>query len=565
MADSSVEAGGEREALGGVHALLSASEMQRVDARAVADGADGFALMRRAGEAVARHVSRLADVGDRVVIVAGPGNNGGDGAVAAHALEQAGFERVALVRAGGEAREGSDAARAFGAWQGRALLVPPEATSLPNDVRAALGGARVLVDALLGAGLAREVGGRFADLVRAMDAAGSRDGVHLVAVDLPSGLDGDAHVIRGVAARASSTVTFVRLKVAHCLYPGRALCGEILLEDIGMPERALAAVLEAAPAPCHANDPALWRHALPRPETTTHKFRRGHVLVRGGPLHQTGAARLSAGAALHAGAGLVTLATSREALAVNAAHLTAVMLRPCDTDEDWRALLLDERIGAIVVGPGNGVDAATAGAVESALAVAPRGAEARAVANGAEARPAVTDRACVLDADALTCHGEERVRFVERLRAYGGPLVLTPHEGEFARLFGADIPDGPSRLHRARAAAALAGAVVVLKGADTVVAAPDGRATINLNAPPWLATAGAGDVLAGVVGALVAQGMSAFAAASAAVWLHAEAARELGWPLTAEQLVPAVGRVLGRLASPAPPPLPRLALPDQNP
>lgn len=552
--DEEASVSGMSPAEPGAHALLGAREMQAVDARAIADGADGFALMRRAGEAVARHVRRLVPRGSRIAIVAGSGNNGGDGAVVAGRLREAGFERTTLIRAGGAVRTGSDAARAFDEWRGETLVVAPdapdaadaadasEAAALTDDVRQAIDGADVVVDALLGAGLSRDVDGVFADLVHAMNAAGER-GASLVAVDLPSGTDGDAHVVRGAAVRATLTVTFVRLKIVHCLYPGRALCGQVVVEDIGMPASALAAVLDASAERCHANHPSLWRDALPRPEATAHKFRRGHVLVRGGPVHQTGAARLTATTALGAGAGLVTLASARDAVVVNAAHLSAVMLRPCDTTDEWRALADDERIRALVVGPGNGVDAATAGAARVALA---------------------SGRAVVLDADALTCHGALEkagaAAFVDAMHAARATLVLTPHEGEFERLFGDICPDSEtSRLHRARAAAASARAVVVLKGADTVVAAPDGRATINVDAPPWLATAGAGDVLAGGIAALLAQGMAPFEAASAAVWLHAEAARELGWPLTAERLAPAVGQALGRLVDPAPPPLPRLA------
>lgn len=516
------------------HALLTAAEMQAVDARAIEGGADGFALMRRAGEAVARHVRRRASPDARVAIVAGPGNNGGDGAVAARALEDAGFGQVTLLRAGGEPRPGSDAERAFADWTGTTCRAESA-----DDALDVIDAADVVVDALFGAGLSRDLDGPFAELVRVMDARAGR-GALLVAVDLPSGLDGDAHVVRGVAVRATLTVTFVRPKIAHCLHPGRGLCGETVVEDIGMPAAALRAVLDAAEARCDINDPALWRDALPRPDATAHKFRRGHVLVRGGPPHQTGAARLSADAALRTGAGLVTIASARAALPIVAAHVTAVMLRPADDTDDWRALLDDDRLRAVVVGPGNGVDAGTADAVDAALA---------------------SGHACVLDADALTCHeavgGREASGLLDALRAADAPLVLTPHEGEFERLFGhTDIGTLPSRLHRARAAAALAGAVVVLKGADTVVAAPGGRATVNVNAPPWLATAGAGDVLAGTIGALLAQGMDAFDAASAAVWLHGEAARALGWPLTAEQLAPAIARALGRLvdlASPAPP------------
>ena len=510
--------------------LLSAADMQAVDARAVAGGADGFALMRRAGEAVARQVRRRVSRGTPIVVVAGSGNNGGDGAVCAATLVAHGHD-VTLLRAGGEPREGSDAERAFAAWEGPLLAVlPGERASLAAALDA-IAGAGYLVDALFGAGLSREVEGLFAELVRALD----RSAAPLLAVDLPSGLDGNEHRVRGVAARATLTVSFVRLKPVHVLQPGRTLCGEVVIEDIGMPATALA----DAPGNCLLNAPDVWRETLPRPAADDHKFRRGHVLVRGGPARQSGAARLSASAALQSGAGLVTLAVAPEALTINAARLTAVMLRVVESVADWRATFDDSRLSTLLLGPGNGRDAHTRRATLDALA---------------------SGRACVLDADALSCHGDAPGDFLSALRAARGAVVLTPHDGELERLVGhTDIPSLPSRLHRARATAALAGCVIVSKGSDSVVAAPDGRATIAVNAPPWLATAGAGDVLAGVVAALLAQGMPAFEAASAAVWVHGEAARTLGWPLTAEQLVVAVGEALNRVAAFAPPALPMLA------
>ena len=513
------------------HALLSAADMQVVDARAVAGGADGFALMRRAGEAVARRVRRRVGRGTPIVVVAGAGNNGGDGAVCAAALAGQGHD-VTLLRAGGEPREGSDAARAFATWDGPLLCLPAgddassEAGVSPRTALDAIAGAGFLVDALLGAGLSRDVEGDFADLVRAMDESAAP----VLAVDLPSGLDGNEHRVRGVVARAALTVAFVRLKPAHVLQPGRTLCGEVVIEDIGMPATALV----DAPGNSLLNAPDVWREALPRPAADDHKFRRGHVLVRGGPPHQSGAARLSAGAALGSGAGLVTLAVSSEALTVNAARLTAVMLRVVESGADWRDAIDDDpRLSTLLLGPGNGRDERTRRATLDALA---------------------SGRACVLDADALSCHADAPDEFLARLRAAAGAVVLTPHDGELARLVGhTDVLSLPSRLHRARAAAALAGCVLVSKGSDSVVAAPDGRAAIAANAPPWLATAGAGDVLAGVVAALLAQGMPAFEAASAAVWVHGEAARDLGWPMTAERLVPAVGEVLNRIAAFDPP------------
>ena len=497
------------------HALLDARQMTAADAAAIRSGTDGLELMRRAGEALADAAARelAAAGGGHVTVCAGPGNNGGDGAVVAALLRAAGAD-VALVRVGGEPRAGSDAARAFGAWTGPTLG--------PGEGAGRIGSSALAVDALLGAGLSRAPDGEFAALIGAMNGSDART----LAADLPSGLDGDACVAPGPVVRADATVTFVRYKPAHLLEPGRSLCGRLELADIGMPDAALDGLGVAA----WANVPALWEASIRPPAVDGHKFGRGHVLVRAGGASTGGAARLAAGAALGCGAGLVTLACPGSATLVNAAHLDAVMLARADDVDGWRALLDDARVGTLLLGPGNGSDAATADAVLASLGAG---------------------RDCVLDADALTAHAAEPQPLFDAIRAASGSAVLTPHEGEFARLFGAaeaaGTVGGPSKLHRVRTAARLSGATVVLKGPDTVVAVPDGRASVGVNAPPWLATAGSGDVLAGTVAALLAQGVPAFEAASAAVWLHGEAGRALGWPTTAEALAPAVGDALRRL------------------
>jgi hydroxyethylthiazole kinase-like uncharacterized protein yjeF len=320
--------------------------------------------------------------------------------------------------------------------------------------------------------------------------------------------------------RAAATVTFFRKKPGHLLYPGRALCGRLTLADIGIP----AAVLDAIEPTRFENAPALWRQALRPPAPEDHKYRRGHAVVVSGGMARTGAARLAAEAALRAGAGLVTLASPGDALAVNAAHLTAVMLARVDGAEALAAMLAEPRVTAAALGPSLGTGAEQKALVAAALA----------------ARPALA-----LDADALTVWAGAAGELAEAVARRTAPTVLTPHEGEFARLFP-DLGDAP-KPERARDAAARTGAVVVLKGADTVIAAPDGRLAINANAPPWLATAGSGDVLTGIAAGLLAQGLPGFAAAAAAVWLHGEAGRHAGRGLTAEDLGPALRPALAWL------------------
>jgi NAD(P)H-hydrate epimerase len=472
--------------------ILTNEEMRRADARAVEAGTSSLALMENAGRAVAEIIaSRFAPC--RTAILCGPGNNGGDGFVAARHLAAHGFDAF-VAAAGGQK---GDAAAMAAQWQGARM---PLST-------AALDGAALIVDALFGAGLSRPLEGGYRALAEAMN----RSHVPVVAVDVPSGVDGDGGPIRGAAVQADITVTFFRLKPAHLLLPGRELCGETLLAEIGIPDRA------ASDVRLFENSPHLWGGAYRWPRADAHKYARGHCLVLSGPGHATGAARLAARAALRIGAGLVSVAAEGEAVAINAAQLTAVMVKPFEGSKGLSSLLADKRLNAAVIGPGLGDGEESRLRVEAVLS------------SGA---------AAVLDADALTAFRDDPGRL---FAAIAGPAVLTPHAGEFARLFPGLLEGSANRIAAARDAAVRAGAVVLLKGNDTVIAAPPGkghggRAAINANAPATLATAGAGDVLAGFIGGLLAQGMSPFVAACAGAWLHGDAASRFGPGLIAEDL-----------------------------
>ena len=489
--------------------LLTTTEMAEADRLTVAGGVPGIRLMDRAGRAVADAVRAQFRVGGRVVVVAGPGNNGGDGFVAARLLAADGYD-VGVAMVGEVGRLKGDAALAAKQWTG-----PTVAANA-----AALDGADVIIDALFGAGLDRPVEGVARTMIESMNAQPAP----IIAVDLPSGISGMTGAALEAAVNAARTVTFFRKKLGHLLLPGRLHCGTISVADIGIPDAVLTPIAPRT----FENAPPLWRKHFPHPQQAGHKYDRGHAVVASGPSWSTGAARLAARGALRAGAGLVTIASPREALAVNAAANLAVMVRPVDGAEELTRFLADRRFNAFAIGPGVGVGEATCELVLAALA---------------------GERAVVLDADAITSFSVQPARLAEPLRRRKQTTILTPHEGEFSRYFGALDPltKVGSKLERARLAARTTNAVVVLKGADTVVAAPDGRASIAANAPAYLATAGSGDVLTGIATGLLAQGMPAFEAGSAAVWLHGEAARMFGPGLISEDLPEALPRVYGAL------------------
>ncbi len=486
--------------------LLTTAEMAEADRRTIAGGLAGIELMENAGRAVADAVAARHPPGQQVAVVAGPGNNGGDGFVAARILAERGY-RVRTLFVGDPNRLKGDAAVAAQRWRGPSAPAAPTAL-IPADV---------VIDALFGAGLDRPVEGLARAIIEAMNTASC-----VYAVDLPSGINGTTGAVMGVAVNATETVTFFRRKIGHALLPGRLHCGKLRLADIGI----AAKVLDHVAPSVWINTPELWRKRFSPPRIDGHKYARGHAVVVSGGLASTGAARIAARAALRAGAGLVTIATPREALAVNAAASLAVMVRPVDGVSELAEFLNDPRCNVVVLGPGGGVGGPTRELVLAALA---------------------GERAVVLDADALTSFAGEPQALAAVTRARIGATVMTPHEGEFSRLFKGFGVDALSKLERARGAARETGAVILLKGPDTVVAGPDGRAAIAENAPPWLATAGSGDVLAGMVAACLAQGMPAFEAAAAAVWLHGEAGLAAGPGLIAEDLSEVVPVVYRRL------------------
>lgn len=472
-------------------ALPTPAEFTKIEQAAVLAGTDIATLMAHAGRAVADIAARNAPAGAPVVVLAGPGNNGGDAFVAARHLLEGGFPVSVVDLSGGQGQGAAAAARE--AYIGP--IVGPDDPVVDQ--------AEMVVDGLFGGGLARDVGGAFATLIARVN----RRHRESVAIDVPSGVDGASGEIRGIALAARRTVTFQRRRAGHLLMPGRELCGEVIVADIGIDDEAVA----TAGCRTFVNAPGLWRAARPILAGAGHKYDRGHAVVVSGPMAATGAARMAAGAALRTGAGLVTVASPSDALLVNAMHLTAVMLVRADGPDGLAAVLADRRRNAVCLGPGLPAEEATRELVS--------------VACGSGA-------GVVLDAGALSAFADDAAGLAAAIGS--ARAVITPHEGEFARVFGRGAA---SKLERARQAAAQSGAVVVLKGPDTVVAAPDGRAAICENAPPWLATAGAGDVLAGMITAFLAQGVATFEAASMGVWLHGDVAQRVGPALIATDLI----------------------------
>ncbi len=488
-------------------ALLTGEQMAVADQMTIAAGTKGEVLMENAGAAVAALIQERWNP-MATLVLCGPGNNGGDGFVVARCLQDAGWPVTVMSACEVKALRG-DAAIHAERWQG---VVEPLAPQVPEGVG-------LIVDGLFGAGLSRPLSGVTKDAVAAVN----RFSASVVAIDIPSGVSGDSGEVLGTSAiEADVTVTFFRAKPGHYLLPGRQLVGDLVVSDIGID----AAILAGIGPECWLNGPDAWISCFPWRRPDSHKYHHGHLVIGAGDT-MTGAACLAARAAQRAGAGLVTLAGARSVFSMLALAGPSTLLAAVENAEDLANLLADQRINCILLGPGLGV-----------------GADTRAKVLACAAQDGM--RGMVLDADALTSFQDDADLLFQSIPE---KTVMTPHSGEFTRLF----PDASKalsggKLGRAREAAQRAGAVIVLKGYDSVVAAPDGRAIINANAPPWLATAGSGDVLAGFIAALMAQGMPTFEAAAAAVWLHGEAASLFGPGLIAEDLPDVLPEVLQHLA-----------------
>ncbi len=463
--------------------LLTPKQMAKADALAIKGGVPSIDLMENAGQVVAEQI--LASYQKcNVLVICGPGNNGGDGFVVARLLKQQGWQ-VELALFGNKSTLKGDAKINADRYEAEIKILHP---NLINN-------ADLIVDALFGTGLDRNIEG---DLAHFIDLV-NKSGLPVVAIDIASGIDGETGQVRGIAIIAKQTVSFFKPKLGHYLLPGREYCNQLHIADIGIVE----SVLQKIEVSTWLNSPNLW--TLPKRNPLNHKYDAGHCIVISGDELHTGAARLAARSALRIGAGLVTLAGEKSALLVHANHLSSIMLIEAKTANELSNILLDKRFNSIVIGPALGVGSRTQKLVLAALN---------------------SSASMVIDADGMSSFSKNPQILFDAIKAKSyGEVVLTPHMGEFAKLF--DIND-ISKVKKARLAAKISGATIVLKGADTIIATPNGKVAINNNAPPYLATAGSGDVLSGIIGGLLAQGLSAKKAAMAGVYLHGEAGSAFG-------------------------------------
>ena len=483
--------------------LINPAQMSVADRLTIEAGVPGIRLMQNAGHAVATTIQNDFPDADKILILCGTGNNGGDGFVVARLLQDAGLA-VKVYICGDITRIRRDAELALARLNRDEIL-----TNLPD-----FNGYDLLVDGLLGAGLDRDVSGEFAQLIIKVNDSCKP----VVAIDLPSGIDGNSGAIRGIAVKATSCVTFFRYKPGHLLMPGSEHCGKNSLHQIGIESSILSQIEIVA----IQNTKSFWSEKFPSITRSSHKYTRGHTLVISGPIETAGAARLAASASLRTGSGLVTIACDEDTLPVHASQVTSVMLKKADSIDDLSVVLNDQRFNSVVLGPGMPSQTGTRDLVRAVLS---------------------HNRFTVLDAGALSCFATEPKILFDAIKKHDADVVLTPHDGEFTRIFPYESC-APSKIDRAKQAAIASGAIILLKGPDTVIASPDGHVSISVNAPPWLATAGSGDVLAGMIAGLLAQGMPVFEAANAATWLHGEAARVLGPAMISSELDEGLKQVL---------------------
>ena len=510
--------------------VLSVNEMANADSSTIESGTKGVKLMESAGRAVAKEIAKKWKKMP-VIILAGPGNNGGDGFVVARLLKQKGWQVKVYLLTDANKLKG-DAKTMAQRWvkSSKGKINHLDNDKIKEIIKNISFRRTIIVDAIFGAGLNRPLKGTAKKLIDSLSVAQGETQFSVIAVDVPSGISGDSGKVLGKSVLpADLTVTFCRLKPAHLLLPGSAICGDVCLGDIGIKDETV----EKLGCKTFINAPPLWVDRINWPNEFSNKYTRGHLLVMGGE-RMTGAARLAAMGARRAGAGLVSIACSKNSFNIYAtASEAGTIILPFDGIDDFKKIISDKRKNAIVIGPGAG---------ESIAGVALKDLVLAAISSGANV---------IIDADGINAFAKNPKKLFAAIKKANkaGPatpnVMLTPHAGEFVRLFP-DIAGnlGMGKLEMARAAASISGAVVVFKGSDTVIAAPDGMAMIDsgvFGTNPWLASAGSGDVLAGMIGAVAASSgdfdNDGILSAAQAVWMHARAGAIFGPGLVAEDIV----------------------------
>ena len=478
-----------------LNSILTTQQMYQADALTIARGMAGIDLMENAGRSVVDEIKKRWEPRETIVLC-GPGNNGGDGFVIARLLMEANWP-VQLILLDDKNLLSGDCAKAAAKWSGSCNK--PSIKLLADHP--------LVIDALFGAGLTRALTGDALELVQYINL----HNLDCVGVDIPSGVHGNSGQVLGDAPKCCLTVTFFMPKPAHVLMPARTILGDLVVTDIGIKED----VLDQIPPNLFVNSPSLWANKFPTPKIDAHKFSRGHVLIAGGEI-MTGAALLAARAARRIGAGLVTIAAPPSTWPVYASDQPGNLIKKTANLAEFEQQLSDPRITSIIIGPGLGLGDKTKEFVLSALK---------------------TKKPLILDADGISVFEDNPEQLMDHLHE---SCVLTPHEGEFTRLFHQQGDKVTKSIEAAKAA----NTCVLLKGPDTVIATPSGNATINTVGNAYLATAGSGDVLAGLIGGLMAQGMAPFNAACCAVWMHGKAAEDFGPGLIAEDIPPLIPKIM---------------------
>ncbi len=481
--------------------LLNKETAYLIDKMAVDEGVSLSDLMETAGKRSAEIiineiVPKIKNFNKKIYVICGPGNNGGDGFVVARYLKEEGIS-IRILSLNSEKELNNVVMQKLKDLD----------TELENIGEISFSEADVVVDAIFGVGINRPVNKNYVKVFREIN----KESKLIVSLDIPSGVDTDTGLLMPEAIKADHTITFVYPKLGHYLLPAKKYVGNIHVVDIGIPINVNSKIENGYMF--HLNSPDYWISDFKWPAEDDHKYKRGHVLVQSGPESSTGAARLAAISALRIGAGAVTLSSSREALNVNATHLTSVMIKEINNSEEFFNFLDQKKINSLIIGPGCGVNQFTKELTLNALNY---------------------KISLILDADAISSFEEESVDFIKALEYSKADVIITPHEGEFNKIFG-NLKG--SKIERTKSAAIKSKSTVILKGNDTVIASPDGEVIISDKTSPFLATAGSGDVLSGICGGLTAQGMKSFKAACAAQWIHSSIGLIAGPGLIAEDMI----------------------------